>query len=461
MTRVLVIGDIMLDRYWDGSVRRISPEAPVPVVNVDRRFDRPGGAANVAMNVASLGGSVTLIGAVGQDEAGEVLKRELTKRGVETVFVESDQPTITKLRIVSNKQQLIRIDSDARLTFNRRALLSIIDDEIHQHDVVVLSDYGKGTLASSDLIIDMAIELKVPVVVDPKGVEYARYRGATVITPNVAELEAVVGTAGSDMELLQKAEQLLVDHAISAMLLTRSEKGVTLLQPGQPAISTLATAREVFDVTGAGDTVAAMLALSMARGLSLIEASELANRAAGIAVGKFGAATVTAAEMIQATGKLLTASELRSVVAAAKDRGQTIVMTNGCFDILHVGHIRCLEEARTHGDALIVAVNSDASVHALKGEGRPVLRLSDRMQMLAALSCVDWVVSFDGETPADLIEQILPNILVKGGDYSNQMIAGEQAVIASGGRVVRTDIFESHSTSSIISAISSASGAHL
>ncbi|MEQ1437859.1 bifunctional D-glycero-beta-D-manno-heptose-7-phosphate kinase/D-glycero-beta-D-manno-heptose 1-phosphate adenylyltransferase HldE [Fontimonas sp. SYSU GA230001] len=461
--RVLVVGDVMLDRYWTGPTQRISPEAPVPVVRVRADETRPGGAANVALNIASLGAQVRLLGVIGADADGEQLRAAMADRGVEADWIESPRlPTITKLRVMSRNQQLLRMDFEESFAqagaFDRAVLQQRFAERLDDCDVVVLSDYGKGTLVEVAALIARAREAGKPMLVDPKGRDYARYAGATLLTPNVAELEAVAGVAADDEDLLARAESLRAALGLDALLLTRSEKGMSLLRAAQEQPLHLpAEAREVFDVTGAGDTVIATLAACLAAGMELPQACRLANVAAGIVVGKLGTASVTRAELEAALRHpqddigVLDETALLAHVAAARARGETIVMTNGCFDILHVGHVKYLEAARRLGDVLIVAVNDDDSVRRLKGPTRPVNACADRMRVLAGLRSVDWVVPFSEDTPARLIGAVLPDLLVKGGDYRPEQIAGYDAVVAHGGQVVVLDFHQGYSTTGILS----------
>ncbi|WP_295456637.1 bifunctional D-glycero-beta-D-manno-heptose-7-phosphate kinase/D-glycero-beta-D-manno-heptose 1-phosphate adenylyltransferase HldE [uncultured Thiodictyon sp.] len=461
--RVLVVGDVMLDRYWSGAATRISPEAPVPVVHVTAIEERPGGAANVALNILSLGGQVDLLGLVGQDEAGAALENLLRRIGIGCHLQRHAQGrTSTKLRILSQHQQLLRADFEGGLG---DLDLGLDDDQAagyaqlaHAADVIVLSDYGKGALASPSTLIERARSLDKCVIVDPKGTDFSRYRGATLITPNRAEFEAVVGRCASDEELVERGERLRHATQWQGLLITRSEQGMTLLWEGQPPLHLPTRAREVYDVTGAGDTVVATLALALAAGAQPQEAVRLANAAAGIVVGKLGTAATTVAELSRALHApeasgfgLVSEDELASELRQARARGERIVMTNGCFDLLHAGHITYLEQARGLGDRLIVAVNADASVAALKGPSRPINRLEHRMAVLAALKCVDWVVPFTEETPERLYCRLLPDIIVKGGDYTGADIAGGPCVTANGGQVVVLDFLAGVSTTGMIS----------
>ncbi|HWQ94547.1 MAG TPA: bifunctional D-glycero-beta-D-manno-heptose-7-phosphate kinase/D-glycero-beta-D-manno-heptose 1-phosphate adenylyltransferase HldE [Gammaproteobacteria bacterium] len=460
--RVLVVGDIMLDRYWHGATARISPEAPVPVVRIEQAVERAGGAGNVALNIAALGAQVTLLGLTGKDEAADILQTQLSAANVNCAFEQvQGYSTITKLRVLSRHQQLIRLDFEDGFTDHIPAnLVERFKKLLPQADVVVLSDYGKGALRAVGELIELARQAGKRVLVDPKGADFDIYRGATLITPNLAEFETVVGHCRDEQELVAKGEQLRRRLDLHALLITRSERGMTLLCEGTEALHLPAHAREVYDVTGAGDTVVSVLAAALAAGEDYAVATALANAAASIVVGKLGAATVSTDELRSAMGEgaagssaLLTEDELLAAVAEARARGERVVMTNGCFDILHAGHVSYLEQAKRLGDRLIVAVNDDASVRRLKGNGdaqRPVNPLAQRMRVLAALKSVDWVVPFSEDTPERLICRVLPDILVKGGDYQPQQVAGHQCVTAHGGQVRILGYEQGISTSRII-----------
>ncbi|WP_031434865.1 bifunctional D-glycero-beta-D-manno-heptose-7-phosphate kinase/D-glycero-beta-D-manno-heptose 1-phosphate adenylyltransferase HldE [Methylomarinum vadi] len=461
--RVLVVGDLMLDRYWHGATSRISPEAPVPVVHVNQDEQRPGGAGNVALNIAALGAKVSLMGFAGADEAAQSLQQILKQAGVLCLFEQvADYPTITKLRVMSRHQQLIRLDfEDGFHRVDSDRLLHQCHAELTMAQVVVLSDYGKGTLNKVEQFIKLARMMKKLVLIDPKGSDFSIYRDATLITPNLSEFEAVVGRCDDEAQLVERGMNLLAELNLEGLLITRGEQGMTLLQREQEPLHLPTHAREVFDVTGAGDTVISVLAASLAAKQSLPDATMLANIGAGIVVGKMGTATVNTEELQYALqGQrahhrgVVSVAELQEAMQEAHDEGEKIVLTNGCFDILHPGHVRYLQQARALGDRLVVLVNSDDSVRRLKGPERPVNKLEQRMEMLAALECVDWVVSFDSDTPKELIDQLLPDILVKGGDYSDiTQIAGHESVLANGGEVKILSFIEGHSTTSIIKTI--------
>jgi len=461
--QVLVVGDVMLDRYWHGPTVRISPEAPVPVVKVEQIEERPGGAANVALNVAALGGKVNLIGLVGIDEAAKILVKTLKSVHVETDFVSVPNfPTITKLRVLSRHQQLLRLDFEEGFggVDSTEILDKMRSSLTRQQSVVILSDYNKGSLADVQKMIQLAKKFNALVLVDPKGSEFEKYRGATLLTPNLGEFEAVVGKCHSDAELVERGLALIKQLDLEALLVTRSEHGMTLLREGQEPLHLPTQAQEVYDVTGAGDTVISVLGSSLAAGSSFEQACALANAAAGVVVGKIGTSTVNTIELANAVYSqqelgfgVLSEEQLKLAVKLAQHRGEKVVMTNGCFDILHAGHVSYLNTAREQGDRLVVAVNSDQSVRALKGQGRPVNPVDRRMAVLAGLGAVDWVIEFSEETPQRLIAEILPDLLVKGGDYKPEEIAGGKEVIANGGEVRVLQFEEGCSTSAIIKTI--------
>lgn len=457
---ILIIGDIMLDRYWSGETSRISPEAPVPVVRIRQQEERPGGAGNVALNVKSLGAKVTLIGMTGTDEAAHQLLKLLTDAGIQCQFNQlAHLPTVTKLRVLSHHQQLIRLDfEEPMIDFDTQWVPKQMQKLVNSVDLIILSDYGKGVLVPVAELIQLARAANKPVLVDPKGRNFQKYQGATLITPNLSEFEAVVGHCANLSELVEKGEALRQQLKLPALLITRSQEGMTLLQAQQPPLHLPAHAQEVFDVTGAGDTVIGVLAASLAAGENWTNATALANLAAGLVVTKLGAASVTVAELKQAlhlqnNNNLYDINRLKTVVQAAQANGETVVMTNGCFDILHAGHVHYLTQARQLGDHLLVAINDDASIRRLKGDGRPINSLVHRLAVLQALKCVDWVIPFAEDTPESLICHILPDILVKGSDYQISQIAGSDCVLAHGGQVLTLELVEGCSTTAIINAI--------
>jgi D-beta-D-heptose 7-phosphate kinase/D-beta-D-heptose 1-phosphate adenosyltransferase len=457
--RIIVLGDVMLDRYWSGLAARISPEAPVPVVKVKNSEERIGGAGNVALNIAKLGGKVTLLAVVGDDAEGVALRQLLEAEGVVCDFVVTKSArSICKLRIMAQHQQLIRLDfEDAPLDFDRDELVRRLQAHLPKNDVIVFSDYDKGTLAGVANCIVLAKQAGLKVLVDPKGSDYRRYAGADIITPNLSEFSAVVGGAcASEQELLQKGRELLRQCRVETLLLTRGEAGMTLIGQAQEH-SMPAQAKDVFDVTGAGDTVIAVMALGVAIALPLREAMYLSVLASGIVVGKLGTSTVSLQELTRAMHGdresqygIVSEEELVKLIGSAKAHNERIVMTNGCFDLLHAGHVTYLEQAKALGDRLIIAVNSDASVKKLKGESRPINGLQQRMIVLSALACVDWVVPFEEETPERLYCKLLPDVLVKGGDYSPEQVAGGDCVIKAGGEVKILQFVDGQSTTAMI-----------
>lgn len=459
---ILVVGDLMLDRYWTGQTGRISPEAPVPVVKIDDSEDRPGGAANVAFNAAALGANIHLLGLTGADESADLLEQKLSALGVNCDFVRlAEYDTITKLRVLSRNQQLIRLDFEKSFAgADTQSMVERFKQRCEQVDLVVLSDYNKGTLECVSELISYAKQKNIPVIVDPKGSDYKKYTGATLITPNMSEFEQIVGQCDDELSIVQKAQELAQQLSLSALLVTRSEQGMTLLQSGLQEQHFPAKAKEVFDVTGAGDTVISTLAASVAAGATWSVATALANAAASVVVGKLGTSTVTASELalavsgqVYAGRGVMSEQQLAIAIEAAKQSGQSVVMTNGCFDILHAGHVSYLDTASQLGDKLIVAVNSDASVTRLKGQGRPINKLERRMAVLAGLASVDWVVAFSEDTPERVISELLPDVLVKGGDYKVEDIAGGQQVIANGGQVKVLNFEDGVSTTGMINNI--------
>lgn len=459
---VMVVGDLMLDQYWYGSTARISPEAPVPVVNVGPQDNRPGGAGNVAMNLAALGCAVTLSAIVGEDSAAEHLVSSLSSANVDCqILAQAQHPTVTKLRIISSQQQLLRLDFEER--FNTEwsmALLEQVKSQLEGKQLLLISDYKKGSLQHLPELISAARALSIPVLVDPKGSDFGLYKGATLLTPNLSELEAVVGACRNESELVTKGMSLIDTLGLEALLITRSEQGMTLLRREQAALHLPTHAKEVYDVTGAGDTVIATLAAALVAGVELDVAVAMSNVAAGIVISKLGTSSVSAPELRQAwhaqhgsdTG-VVSPDRLQQVVSAAKARGEKVVFTNGCFDIIHAGHAGYLEEAKKLGHRLIVAINSDASVKRLKGEARPINPVERRMIVLAAMGAVDWVTWFDGDTPESLLASIEPDILVKGGDYGIDGVVGADIVKAYGGEVKVLSFLDDCSTTAIVNKI--------
>ena len=460
---ITVIGDVMLDRFWSGASRRVSPEAPVPVVNVSGQEDRAGGAGNVAVNLAELGVTVSLVGLCGDDEHARALRSCVESAGVRWNVMPCKADTIVKLRVLSRNQQLLRMDFEETLApYANDLFLRYAQQHLADADLVILSDYAKGTLQLVQPLLAYCREAGKRTLVDPKGTDFERYRGATLMTPNLSELEAVVGPCDTDEALVEKAGNLRATLELDAILVTRSEAGMTLIERDGPAQHLTASAQEVFDVTGAGDTVIAVMAGGLSAGLSMADAARYANHAAGVVVAKLGTASVTPEELEHAISdrdldsfdRRPSEDEVLSRLSKCRAAGQRIVMTNGCFDLLHPGHIRYLQQAAKLGDLLIVAVNDDDSVRRLKGAGRPVNTVEDRMAVLAALEAVDFVLPFSEDTPERLIDLVAPDTLVKGGDYTVEQIAGHESVLARGGDVIILDFVPGHSTTEMIERIS-------
>jgi D-beta-D-heptose 7-phosphate kinase/D-beta-D-heptose 1-phosphate adenosyltransferase len=463
--RLLVVGDVMLDKYIWGEVGRISPEAPVPVVRAIHQSEQPGGAANVAMNLARLGAQTQVIGFTGGDENERLLAESLRSNGIVPLFIVSGGfPTITKARILGGRQQMLRLDSE-RVGARPQGDYDRLEESILAHlpgcDAVVLSDYAKGVLTPEvcQAVIQGARKLGIPVLVDPKAADFARYRGATTICPNLGELSLAARLDTRDLStLLDAAEAMVTALDIEFLTATLSEKGIALVRPGNRFIAP-ALARQVFDVSGAGDTVIAVLALCLASALNPETAVEMANIAAGIVVGKVGTVPVEKSELLaalapdialHATEKVLTPPELVRRVALWKANGERVAFTNGCFDLLHIGHITLLEQARRFANRLIVAINSDASAQGLKGPNRPIVGERERARVLAALAAVDAVVVFDEPNPLELIKATRPDVIVKGGDYNPETIVGATEVESWGGQVKIVPLVEGFSITRLV-----------
>ena len=459
---ILVAGDLMLDRYWSGNTQRISPEAPVPVVLINGFEERPGGAGNVARSITALEGQCSLSALLGEDEAAEQLETLLLQENVALHCVKDPSAkTVAKLRVLSRNQQLIRLDFEGE--FSQQSidkLTNTVCAEVERHNVLILSDYKKGALNNVAKIIKKANAMSTNIFVDPKGSDFEKYKNVTAITPNQTEFTAVVGEIANEQDLTTKGFNLLNELNLSALIITRSEKGVTLIERSGKSTYIPARAKEVFDVTGAGDTFISVLSASYAAGSSFEDAVYIANAASSVVVGKLGAATVSKTEIenelnrsSQVHGKIVSIQDLIEKVVKFRHEGKKIVFTNGCFDILHSGHIEYLSKAKQMGDVLIVAVNTDDSVSKLKGDSRPINKLNDRLTVLSGLQSIDWLVEFGEDTPEKLINSVLPDVLVKGGDYKVEDVVGGDAVRKSGGEVKIVDFLDSYSTTSLISKI--------
>ena len=458
-SNIVVFGDVMLDRYVSGSVDRVSPEAPVPVLKPIKEEIRLGGAANVALNLSSLGSKVSLIGISGKDNSSAQIIKLLKENKIKSELVKSSLPTITKLRLLSSKQQLLRVDNEEEFTkVDWKSVKRRFDKSILQksNNLLIISDYGKGTLQDIPAVIRKAKKLKKTVLVDPKGDNFLKYKGADVITPNFSEFIGEVGPVRSEREITTKAKDLIKSLNLGALLVTRGSEGMILFnkEKGKVVRSDFPTqAKEVFDVSGAGDTVIASLAAALSTGLDMTSAVKLANVAAGIVVGKSGTATASISEIEpHFTGEDLVFSlkEAKKHSVMLRKNGKKVVFTNGCFDILHAGHVHYLEQAKELGDELVVGLNSDSSVKTLKGPSRPINNLEQRAKVLSSLKCVDRIVSFADETPIKLIKEIKPDVLVKGGDYKAKDVVGHEEIKSWGGEVKIIPLVPGLSTTNII-----------
>lgn len=478
-SNVLVLGDLMLDCYLWGDVERISPEAPVPVFHIRRQSEIPGGAGNVVSNLIGLGAAVTVIGIRGRDAAGERLIKLLENDRVRLhILTFSDRPTITKTRVVSHGQQMIRLDKEDVLPLDKTLqaeIVELVKAESSKACAIIFSDYGKGLLHSKEFvqsIITLARSRKIPTIVDPKGNDWERYRGATCVTPNTKELEAVCGhSITSEVQLVEVMRTVMIEYDLSWLLVTRGPLGMCLMDRTEAPIFIPTLARQVFDVSGAGDTVTATLGLCVGSGLPFPYGAKVANLAAGIVVGKVGTQPINLIELqssLETTGvdacisgvtqKLASLSSARTQSEAWKTRHQRVVFTNGCFDLLHPGHVHLLNQAKILGDRLVVAINSDDSVRRLKGSGRPILSERDRASLVASLDCVDLVVLFESDTPDDLLRSIRPHILVKGSDYKHEQVLGRAIVESYGGEVRLIPLLNGYSTASIAGKVIEAHG---
>lgn len=468
---VLCVGDVMLDRFLYGRMERISPEAPVPVLLLDARREMPGGAGNVASNILSLGGRAVLVGLTGQDEAGATLRGALAGRAglQDATCISPVRPTICKTRFIAAHQQVVRVDEESRAGIDAQeaeSLCAAITAHMGNAQAVVVSDYGKGVCSPAVLehLFAQARHFGVPVFVDPKSTDYSLYRGAACITPNARELAVASAMPVESEAQVEAAARTVMERAeAQAILATRSEKGMMLVRRNGPALSVPARAREVFDVSGAGDTVIATMALAVGAGMSFEQAMRVANAAAGVVVGKLGTATADIGEVLRelddqdalgdgdgSTASLLSLEAMRAQVDRWRARGLKVGFTNGCFDILHPGHVSLLAQARAACDRLVVALNTDASVRRLKGETRPVNTLEARATVMGALRMVDAVVAFDADTPLETIRALMPDVLVKGADYTAETVVGADLVLGAGGRLVLADLRQGHSTTAII-----------
>jgi D-beta-D-heptose 7-phosphate kinase / D-beta-D-heptose 1-phosphate adenosyltransferase len=466
----LIIGDVMLDRYLIGSVGRISPEAPVPIVLLNQQNERAGGAANVAANLSLLGVKTHIIGCIGNDSEGATLMHLLKQMNVDVsgIYTSTNRPTIAKTRVLSGHQQMLRLDQESNTNFNaaeNTGLAVVIQQQLAlKPSVVILSDYAKGLLSEQtcQAIITQCKASNIPVLVDPKGRDYSKYIGATALTPNKKETAESCNTTIDDADLIGKATILKKQLNLDFLAVTRGEEGITLIDETTHHLP--AIAKQVFDVSGAGDTVIATLAAGLIHNLSVLQSLQLANIAAAVVVGKVGTVPISQVDLIEALAsqqsseqahKICDLSQLKTKVNAWKKDNQSIVFTNGCFDLLHAGHVTYLEAAKKRGDKLILGLNTDRSVSAIKGPTRPVVSENDRARVLAALESVDAVVLFDEDTPLNLINAIQPNIIAKGSDYTADQVVGGKEVLSWGGEIALIDLVEGRSTSNIIKKMNS------
>lgn len=460
--RVLIYGDMMVDKYIDGKVSRISPEAPVPVLSVTKKVSKLGGAGNVMDNIVSLGGNVRAIGYLGEDEDGSWALNALANKHIDTSMIRQykNVKTITKTRLVSKNQQFLRCDEEEIKPVEDKYVHFVqenIDIILGEIDIVILSDYGKGavTYEMAQLIIREARKRSIPIIVDPKGTAYEKYRGATMCTPNVKELSVVSGEElDTEEKLKEVGSRLRKELDIENLVLTRSEKGITLFENGEtndfPAVS-----KDVIDVSGAGDTVVATIACLYATGVDLKECCRLANLAASVVCSKFGTATLSLNELMEqvvSSGqfKYMSLIGAKYALASQKEKGKRIVFTNGCFDMLHAGHLSSFLQAKEFGDVLIVAVNSDQSVKQIKGEQRPIINEKNRIEMLCALECIDYVVLMNEDNPISIIKELKPDITVKGKDWENKYLPEREVVESYGGEVKFIELKGTLSTTNII-----------
>ncbi len=460
--KILAVGDIILDEYWQGDTSRISPEAPVPIVHIKKTYKKAGGTGNVALNVAMLGAQATALAMIGHDKSGESLQNLLSEEGVKCELItQKTSSTIKKIRLLSQHQQLIRVDFEKNFHPNdQKKIQQKFDKLVLQADAVVISDYAKGTIMDMPALIKAAKKVNIPVLVDPKYADFTIYKGATLITPNYKEFIAATGPCESEEQLVSHAQQLIQTHNLGGLLITRGAEGMTLIQADQKPISIPTSAQDVFDVTGAGDTVIAVMAMAMATGYDWETSMIYANAAAGVVINKIGTATVSPEELYDALHKesdiftgIMDETTLQKTIIKAKQEGEKIIMTNGCFDILHSGHVDYLQAAKSLGSRLIVAVNDDDSVRRLKGSERPINNLKSRMHVLEALDAVDFVVPFSEDTPERIITKIMPDVLIKGADYQIEEIAGSKQVLDNGGEVKTISLTPNYSTNSIVKKI--------
>ncbi|MFH1994178.1 MAG: D-glycero-beta-D-manno-heptose-7-phosphate kinase [Nitrospinota bacterium] len=467
--RIIVVGDLILDEYIWGSLERISPEAPVGIIESKSENLALGGAANVANNLIALGLNVDIFGVIGKDQKGKELTKLLKKRGVviDGIVEDESRHTTNKIRVIANHQQILRIDREKRDDLSaavRKKLLKAVSSKMNKVDGIILSDYGKGVVTEEFVkeLVEVAKKHNKKIIADPKGSDYSKYKGVAIVTPNKKEASEAAGIKiDSEKSLKEAAQKILKMFKGEALLITRGDEGMSLFKKDMSLAHISTVAKEVYDVSGAGDTVISVFAGLFFNGLDMVEAVEIANIAAGIEVGKIGTAVVTGSEIIERIesggveekGRIVDLAEIKQIVARARNMGKKIVFTNGCFDLLHVGHIKYLAQAKSYGDILIIGMNSDSSVRKLKGPKRPLIGEEERGALLTALNSVDYVVIFSEPTPDKLIKEIMPDVLVKGGDYAIDEVVGRDIVEAHGGRVELVPVVKGMSTSGLVQKI--------
>lgn len=466
-SKILVVGDVMLDQYWHGGTSRISPEAPVPVVKIKKTDNRPGGAANVAANLVALGSQVKLLGAIGKDGAADILSKVIEAKNIPHELVALDDfATIVKLRVLCRHQQMIRLDHEDEFEDisldNLRAIYDVYASEVSKYSAIVLSDYAKGVLNNPRPYIDVANAFGIPVIVDPKNNDFSVYKGAHIVKPNLSEFESIVGKC-LDLEMLEeRARNLMSACGIRNLVITRGGEGISVIQDQQQATHLPACSGEVYDVTGAGDTVIAVFAAALSAKMDLVKAAHISTIAAGLAVSKVGTTSISIQEIRDAMDKpkelqlgILQPEVVRDVIKQCQARGEKVVFVNGCYDVVHFGHIRYLERARAYGDRLVIGVNSDESIKRLKGPDRPYYNLQQRMEVLSSLKAVDWVVPFTENTPGTLVEFLSPDIIVKTNEKFKTVAdippdEGVEHVLAKGGVVHLLDRTEGVSSTQML-----------
>lgn len=466
-SKILVVGDVMLDQYWHGGTSRISPEAPVPVVKIKKTDNRPGGAANVAANLVALGTQVKLLGAIGKDGAADILSKVVEAKNIPHELVALDDfATIVKLRVLCRHQQMIRLDHEDEFEDisieNLRAIYDVYAAEVANYSTVVLSDYAKGVLNNPRPFIDVANAFGIPVIVDPKNNDFSVYKGAHIVKPNLSEFESIVGKCTDLAMLEERARNLMSTCGLRNLVITRGGEGISVIQEENQATHLPACSGEVYDVTGAGDTVIAVFAAALSAKMDLIKAAHISTIAAGLAVSKVGTTSISLQEIKEAMDKpkelplgILQPEAVRDVIKQCQARGEKVVFVNGCYDVVHFGHIRYLERARAFGDRLVIGVNSDESIKRLKGPDRPYYNLQQRMEVLSSLKAVDWVVPFTENTPGNLVEFLSPDIIVKTNEKFKTVAdippnEGVEHVLAKGGTVHLLDRTEGVSSTQML-----------